>query len=183
MEGAKYTAGCTAIMQYSGRPSKVQWGGGCHALQWKVQVQLRAILQYDEGLSAVWWRAIIQYSGGISEVQWGGGYLQYGGGLSCSIVEGKSTVEGYLAVRSRAISSTVGGGGLSCSTEEGAEYGGGLSCSSVDVPFPGKWRAIPEYIGRCIALRRDLVISLTKVCVFPNNTKRCNIEILCRKPH
>ena len=58
------------------------------------------------------------------------GYLKYGGVLSCSTVEGASTVGGYLTVRWRAICSTVGG--LSYRTVEGAEYGGGLSCSTLE---------------------------------------------------
>ena len=78
----------------------------------------------------------MQYSGGLSEALWG---------LSCSTVEGASTVEDYLAVQWRAI----------------VQYGGGCEV---------QWSAILVYSGGCMALQRDLVISPMKVCCFQYQT-------------
>ena len=70
-------------------------------------VQWGAIMKYSGGCG-VRWRAMMQYRGGC---KYGGGlscstmegYHIACAGLSCSTVEGASTVEGYLAVRWGAI--------------------------------------------------------------------------------
>ena len=104
-----------------------QYGGWCQ-VQWRVPSTV-------EGYLAVQWGAIMKYSGGS----------KYGGGLSCS------TVDGHLAERWRAICSTVGGYHAVqwrvLSTVEGyrqysggCKYGGGLS--SVQWRVQVRWRAI-----------------------------------------
>ena len=84
----------------------------------------------------------MQYSGGLSEVQWGGGAImqysggfKYGGGLSCS------TVEGYLQYGRGGGVITQYSGGLSCSTVEGA--------STVEGYLAVQWMAIFQYRGGC----------------------------------
>ena len=115
-----------------------------------------------------------EYGGGLSEVQWRvrstvEGYLKYsggckyGGGLSCS------TVEDYH----------IACGGAIMQYSGGCKYGGGLSCSTVEDYHIACGGAIMQYSGgckyggvlscrRCIVLRSDLVISLTKVCCLEN---------------
>ena len=102
MEGAKYSGGCPVQWRV---PSTVegylvvQWGGGYHEVQWRVQVRWMATMQYSGGLSEVQWGAIMKNSGGC----------KYGGWLPC-------TVEGYLKYSGGAIMKYSGG----------CKYGGGL---------------------------------------------------------
>ena len=94
-------------------------------MSWGSYERLLTIMQCSGGLSYCVWGAIRQYSRG----------RKYGGGLSCSTVEGGeyggglSSVQWRVQVRLRAISQYSGG--LSFSTVEGAKYNGWQSRSTV----------------------------------------------------
>ena len=112
----------------------LKYSGGC-GVRWRAIIStVEGYMKYSGGLScstvevastvegylAVRWRAICSTVGGYHAVQWRvrstvegyhqySGGCKYGGGLSCSTVEGASTVEGYLAVRWRAVIQYGGG--------------------------------------------------------------------------